>query len=150
MTEVTFNTELPLDDEGYLLAECPECRERLGIHAGELEAFEPDGIACPYCEAMDHRSAFLLTDEVCKAVEAEGVNKVLEKLGGAMKNLEQKTRGSDFLQIEVDGPKKRHVPKPQETPEDLTIVGLDCCDRSIRVKDEAVDTDLRCPYCGME
>ena len=87
--ELSFTIEIPCDDDGFVLMQCPQCGELFKLRPSDYESDEVLEVYCPGCGIASNS---YLTDEVVELAMTIVQNKVIEELHGEMKRLERKTR----------------------------------------------------------
>jgi DNA-directed RNA polymerase subunit RPC12/RpoP len=139
---------MPLDDDGFLRRECPNCeREFKWRPTPEGEVGEPApeaGYACPYC-AKRAPSDHWWTKDQLEHAESLAVSEIL---GPELKALERRADPDALISFEVsvDTP-PRPAPLPDE-PNDMQRVDFDCHPAEpVKVADDWSEA-LHCLICA--
>lgn len=128
--EVRLHITLPVDDEGMLGRQCPNCHQYFKLKPG---TGVPDIAAtmCPYCEFQSDSNGFA-TDEQIEYAQSIAIKRVLEPtlrdFQKSLKRLERQSRGSliQFKAISTDlrFPIKYYKEKDLETMVECDNCGL--------------------------
>ncbi|MEA5457314.1 hypothetical protein SPF06_21565 [Sinomonas sp. JGH33] len=139
--------ELPLDADGFLRRECPNCQREFKWHHGPT-ADAPEGIVyppvhwCPLCG----RSAAL--DSWWTQAQIEYQQGVLAASAGDILADAFKAVRSDHLRLEVNRSAQPAQPDPLVEPDDMVIVAPPCHPwEPVKVPDEARGPFF-CLLCG--
>ena len=144
---MTFQINIPCDDDGYVLLRCEHCGTYFKITASDAE---DDGILNLYCPSCGLISEHYLTPEVIELAQAMVQNYAMDAIYDAFKDLERSTKHS-FIQIKA-GKKPKHE---REDPiksgiEAMEITDFKCCRRSAKIKPLLKITGCYCPFCGVK
>jgi hypothetical protein len=99
-----FSLPVPVDDDGYLGRECPECNEYFKLVPGTGLKDSTDCI-CPYCGYKDHLNNFSTEDQrkYGQSIALRDVVKLLRKqFTDAVKNTPRRSSGFS-LEVNVSG-----------------------------------------------
>ncbi len=125
--ELKTRISIPLDENGYLGRECPECKEYFKVKPGT--GLDIDYCICPYCEHQASSQDFFTKDQLNYAKSmamrafSDDIMKMIKK---TFAPLERSTR-NNFIQIKVHT-KKSHIPIKYYREKDLeTEVLCDNC-----------------------
>lgn len=144
----------PLDNDGFLRRECPNCVQQFKWHSGPAnEEAErqpaPDSYFCPFCgqpAALDQWWTSEQADHARKAAIPEALQAIDDELAAAFKGLNSK----NFKITKtghLDIPSK---PNPLMEPDDMTIVASPCHSwEPIKVPDDTPNP-VHCLVCGQE
>ena len=142
--------DIPLDSEGFLRRDCPNCRREFKWHDGPtsdvpLDAVEPEEYYCPYCgepAPLDH----WWTEAQVRLIQNAAVSYASAELDRAFKGLERSTRGgliSATYKAGADAP-----PPPLSEPDDMVAFASPCHPyEPIKVPEED-RARLHCLVCG--
>lgn len=149
MTDIELSISLPLDSEGFLRRECPNCERELKWRAaGDREHATPPapcGYFCPYCAAQAAPGAWW-TKAQLEAAKAHAYREVLQpeidKLADAARGA---SGGLVGFGVEVTDP---DAPPPLTEGDDMRRVDFACHpDEPVKVPDEW-HGPVHCPLCG--
>ncbi|MEE0613519.1 MAG: TFIIB-type zinc ribbon-containing protein [Collinsella stercoris] len=144
--ELSFTIEIPCDDDGFVLMQCPQCGELFKLR---LSDYESDEVLEVYCPACGIASDSYLTDEVVELAMTIVQNKVIEELHGEMKRLERKTRDKAVSLQAGTSPKPDYEP-PLKAPIDaLAAVSCQHCGGEAKVSRLLKMSIFVCPLCGV-
>ena len=143
---------IPLDDDGFLRRQCPNCGRHFKWHSGpaneEAESHtSPDEYHCPLCGKPASNDSWWTEaqKEYAQAQAAPEIARYMDQaLGDVFKNFR-----SDFIRIEqtkhLDIP---DAPAPQVEPNDMEIVMSPCHPyEPVKVPDDHAGI-LFCLVCG--
>ncbi len=102
-----FQIELPCDNDGFVLMQCPICGELFKLRPDEIEDDQVLKICCPLCGLS---STSFFTDEVFELACIKSENIVSGQIHGEMKKLEKQITSKS---ISFKAGKK---PKPKPEP----------------------------------
>lgn len=150
-TERGISVGIPLDEDGFVLRECPACERefRWHISADEDEGLPAptDGYSCPYCGKQASPDSWFTTaqaDFLTATALHEMVGPQLDEMLGGL------ARDSGLLRIEVTGSVGDEKPPPLDENFDAKIRRVEfSCHPTEPVK---VDLDwqdpVHCLICG--
>lgn len=155
MSEICLNATLPLDSDGFLRRECPNCeRQFKWLHRAEQEEGDeethevPESYFCPYCHEEAAPDAWWTKEqlEYAKAlVLADGLALQLRQFQRDIRRLSQR---SGLIQMDVRLP-------PLERPDalaeidDMVRVDFPCHPTEPVKLDDAWESDVACLVCGI-
>ena len=93
MDNLSFEIEIPPDDDGFVLFQCPECGEFFKLRVNEIESDDVAEICCPACGIASDN---YFTDDVVELAKVMCKNRVMRALHNEKKDLERKTRGKMY------------------------------------------------------
>lgn len=137
---------IPTDSEGYYSLECPHCKERFKALAGDINAEDILELFCPSCGLVGNSSSFFPKD-VIEHAESLVLNFMQQEIFKSFKQTSRKVKGSGVT-IKTKKPKEE-APKLLTEDEDLEIVDLFCCDKTIKVNLNHKVSNVYCPFCGV-
>jgi hypothetical protein len=113
VSEREMSVSLPLDEDGFLRRECPECeRECKWLYSEDSEPSPDDGYACPYCAKRATPERWWTPAQADFAAKSAGNQLLGEMLG--------KFRRSGF-EVSLDPP-----PTPLTEVNDMRRVDFEC------------------------
>jgi hypothetical protein len=148
--ELSFSMSLPLDYDGFLRRECPNCeREFMALYAeddSQETPPEPGGYYCPYCALQAGADDWWTRDQLAQArsvVVDEFVDPMLRKFG---RDLERS--GGGFLTVSTET-SSEEVPDALAEGGDMIRVGFVCHPRDPLKVLASWDRGVHCTVCGM-
>ena len=147
--EVSFSISLPLDDEGFLRRECPNCeREFKWLPQDDSEPEPHGGYCCPYCGERASSDSWFTRGQLRvleAAVDENVIKPQLTGLEDSLVDLEQASGGFLSARIERSGSRR---PARLTEPTDMRRVDFDCHPREpVKVMDDWQDA-VHCLICG--
>ena len=149
MNEI-LHVSIPLDEDGFLRRECPECQRefKLQVTSDEESEHTVEKLFCPYCGAsatLEHWHTKAQVAYFQDKVFAEVIYPQLGKLENSLRRLE--TRDGLFsIKVDLKKPPKK---TPQIAPEsnDMRLVRFTCCGETIKILEDWED-QIHCVICG--
>ena len=149
-TMESLYVDIPLDSDGYLRRECPECARQFKIEiADEDESRSVDRLHCPYCG----RSALLdqwFTEEQVQYFRDRVVSDVVNPaLRGFTEQLQRASRASEGLigfEVKSEG-LDEPPPRRLREEDDMVRVRFSCCEETVKVSPDW-GRELHCVVCG--
>lgn len=145
MSEGTcFTIEIPCDDDGFVLLQCPKCGELFKLKSESYESDDVLEVSCPSCGLSSDN---YLTDDVIELAQAKAKNMAAKLVGKEMKKLEKKVKGvsvslnSDF--------KLEEESILQPSVDALEIVCCEQCERMAKISKLLIMSSFVCPLCGV-
>lgn len=143
--ELTIQIEIPTDEDGYVLFQCPKCGEYFKIAPSDYEDDEVEEVWCPNCGMVSDN---YLTEDVIDLAMVKLGNACMDILHEEFKKLERQTKGRDVS--------FKAGSKPKPTPEERLIVRIDdlvkikppCCGKTIKLSPLSASAVYYCPFCG--
>lgn len=145
-----IQVEFPLDADGFLRRECPNCAQEFKWHHGPThsrpdDAIDPSRYTCPLCgKQADHDQWFTQgqvqhQQEVVNFYAMDAINDEMKKA----------FRGSKYLKY-TPGKNNASAPTPLVEPDDMLIVEPPCHPwEPVKVPQERADSGpLHCLVCG--
>jgi hypothetical protein len=142
--------EFPLDTDGFLRRECPNCVEEFKWHYGPTDT-RPDGVVdppqftCPLCGRQANEDQWFTQDQV--QYQHALVNFHMMDVVNA--EMEKAFRGSNNLKY-TPGKNDAPPPNPLTEPDDMLIIESPCHPwEPVKVPQERADSGpLFCLVCG--
>ena len=94
----TMSISIPLDEDGYLLLQCPRCGEFFKVLSGDYEAEDIEDLWCPMCGI---KSDSFGPDEVIELAKAKVLNQVLGDFSSELAKIGQTTSRQSLIQMTV-------------------------------------------------
>ena len=150
MSEIPMS--LPLDKDGFLRRECPNCERRFKWWptppSEDASGEAPEAYFCPYCHEPAPLGSWWTKEQLEYAKElaaAEALGPQLRRMKG---NLERGNRRSGMVRIEMSLPQFSR-PEPLAEPDDMVRVDVPCHpEEPIKVIEEW-DQEVACLVCGI-
>lgn len=144
--EITFQIQVPTDEEGFVLLKCPLCQELFKLKPSD---YQKDSIFSIYCPGCGMVSDNYLTDDIAELAMSKVKNHANELIRKELKKLERKTKGG-LISLKMTHKQK----KVDEKPIMLMIDALDrklypCCNLEAKIKPILKASGSFCPYCGV-
>lgn len=144
--DLSFEIEIPCDDDGFVLHQCPECGEFFKLRVSEIESDDVTEICCPACGIV---SDCYFTEDVNELVNVMLKNRVMRALHSEMKDLERKTRGKAVSIKAGRPPKPDEEPALQPSVDALAITHCRNCGMSSKISRLLIMSAYICPLCGV-
>jgi endogenous inhibitor of DNA gyrase (YacG/DUF329 family) len=151
---VDLNIEMPLDEDGYLDRECPNCQRRFRWHVGPVgdppdDAPEPELYHCPYCgqpAAVDEWWTREQVETAQQAAVAAIMPAVERDLRDSLKGLDQTGFVSADVRTDPSVP-----PPPLFVDDEPSVTVASPCHpyEPVKLLDEWA-TPLHCLVCGAQ
>ena len=140
----THSFSVPLDDDGFLRRECPECEREFKWRYSEEDS-EPtpaDGYFCPYCGLQSDANAFWTKSQLERA-QSVAAEEVMDPMMEEFMSKMNRTQGLS-LSYEKGG----RVGELPDEPNDMSLVEFNCHRvEPVKVAEEWAD-DVHCLVCG--
>lgn len=147
MSDVTFEIEIPSDNDGFVLLQCPSCGEFFKITPSDCD---DDTMLEMFCPACGLASESYITEDVLELGMTIVQNYANELIYSEMKKLEKQFKDG-FVTFKAG---KKPKPEP-ENPiragiEALSIAHFACCAKKAKIKPLLQITGCYCPFCGVK
>lgn len=144
MEDISFEITIPTDDDGYVLLQCPKCGEKFKLTPSDIKSEDVKDIYCPLCGLTSEN---FLPDDVVELAQVKAINQFMGSLHNEMKKLERKTKNS-AVQIKAGKYKEEEEVRLHSTIDSMEIAELDCCDKTVKVRNLLKYSGYYCPFCG--
>jgi endogenous inhibitor of DNA gyrase (YacG/DUF329 family) len=156
-SEMEISVAIPLDEDRFLMRECPACEREFRWHLSEEESPEQSAeeedvaeeqreLYCPYCGKQSAPDNWF-TEAQIEFLQANAMHEIGPQLDGIFGGME---RDSGFLRVEVDGSLDPGKPEPLE--EDLAKearrVDFSCHPEEPVKVDPGWEKPIHCLICG--
>lgn len=145
-SDFSFTIEIPCDDDGFVLLQCPQCGELFKLKPSDYEADDVLEVCCPSCGIVSNG---YLTDDIVELAMAAAKNKAFEAIHDEMKRLERKTKGKAVSFHAGKRPKPDYEPGLQASVDALEIAMCQHCGRESKVSGLLSMSSYVCPLCGV-
>lgn len=144
MSDIITSITIPTDDDGYVLMQCPKCREYFKLTISDIEAEDLFEVCCPYCGLTSEN---YFTEDVRELAFTKVENYAMDKIYEEMRKTARNLNGKIFSFTVGSKPKA----KP-ETPigigiDTLVIQTYNCCNKSAKITPSSKITGSYCPFC---
>lgn len=139
---------LPLDNDGFMRRECPNCEREFKWHQGPsddtpADFVDPPTITCPLCGKSAAPDAWW-TKEQLEYAERVAVGPMMEEMLG---ELSSEFRSNKFVQFEVSS-EESEQPDPLVEPDDMVVIEPPCHPwERVKVAEDAA-SPFYCIVCG--
>lgn len=144
--DFSFTIEIPCDDEGFVLLQCPQCGEPFKLRPGDYESDDVLEVCCPSCGIASDN---YITDDVMEVALIMAKNQAFAMIHDEMKQLERKTKGKDVSFKAGKPPKPEDAPILQPSIDALATVICSHCSRESKVSRLLKMSVFVCPLCGV-
>ena len=141
-----FAIEVPCDDDGFVLLQCPQCGELFKLRPSDYESDEVLEVSCPACGIS---SDSYLTEEAIELALAIAKNKALAALHSEMKRLERKTKGKAISFKAGEPPRPDNELELQPAVDALKAVSCRSCGKQSKISLLLSMSMFTCPLCGV-
>jgi hypothetical protein len=143
--------QLPLDPDGYLRRECPQCEREFKWHHGPTEgapepAEPPSVYFCPYCGEPAGLDQWYTKDQI-ETIRAAAMAEVLPKLHNDLKDALSPLNRSGFIKADVKS-RQSLPPPPLIEAADMVAVTSPCHPYEPVKIAESWDEPIHCLVCG--
>jgi ribosomal protein S27E len=145
----TYSVQLPLDDDGFLRRECPNCLKEFKWYYGPTSG-QPEGEAdppvyyCPLCGASAAPDQWWTQEQLVFMADS-AVGPALREVSEQLENGFRGLKGLTYRRGQIDEPEP---PTALHEPNDMTMVAPPCHSREpVKVPEEAT-TRVYCLMCG--
>jgi ribosomal protein S27AE len=146
-----ISISLPLDADGFLRRECPNCEQEFKWHHGKTEDAPEDFVYadvywCPRCgQSAGHESWWTPTQlEYQQGVVSSAAH---DYIGNALKDAFRPRSGS-FVEVELDQGKRPIEPDPLVEPDDMVMITPPCHPWEPVKVPEGTRAPFFCLVCG--
>ncbi|MDE0802783.1 MAG: hypothetical protein OSA99_05605 [Acidimicrobiales bacterium] len=148
-----FSVEVPLDADGFVRRECPNCEREFKWFDGATEESppdweDPDSYFCPYCGQQAGGDEWWTQAQLNYAEQVALIyagQAVTDELTGMARTI---NRQGGLIRLEVSGESESPLPPPLQEPNDMVAVAAPChLFEPIKVIDDLVEP-LHCLICG--
>lgn len=144
-SEITIQLEIPADENGYVLFQCPKCGEYFKITPSDYENEEIEDIWCPSCGMISEN---YLTEDVIELARTKLENACMNMLHEEFKNLERQTKGKAVSIKAGNKPSPKHEAQINSAIDNLIEMHVPCCGNTIKLPLARANAVYYCPFCG--
>lgn len=154
MSEKSIPISLPLDKDGFLRRECPNCRRQFkwwhtpADDQGKEDVQPPEAYFCPYCHEQAGPDSWW-TKEQCEYATAIAMAEALQpELRRFKRSVESSNRPGSLVSLSVSLPATPR-PEPLTEPDDMVRVDLPChLEEPLKVAEDWTG-EVACLVCGI-
>jgi len=147
LSDIIATIEIPSDNDGFVLFQCPLCGEYFKVTPSD---YEDDGVLEIFCPACGLASDNYITEDVFNLAQAIAKNYAMDLLFNEMNQWERKSRKSMVTFKAGKKPKPEHESPIHATIESLTKTYFPCCKRNAKIKPMLRISGCCCPFCGVK
>lgn len=144
---ITMQIEIPTDNDGFTLLQCPLCGEFFKVRPSD---YEDDGILELCCPACGLYGDNYFTDDVIELAEAMAHNVAMDLIHKEMKKIERNFKGGAIKLKAENKPKKQYENPICATIDVLVVTHFRCCKRESKIKQLLKICGSYCPFCGVK
>ena len=144
--DFSFTIEIPCDNEGFVLLQCPQCGEPFKLRPSDYESDDVLDVCCPSCGIASDN---YITDDVMEVAMIMAKNQAFAMIHEEMKQLEHRTKGKDVSFKAGKPPRPDDVPILQPSIDALAPVTCSHCGRESRISRLLKMSVFVCPLCGV-
>lgn len=147
MDDYNVKIEIPKDDEGYSLLQCPNCGEFFKLTPSDVTDEGIIEIYCPSCGLMGEN---YITEDVLELAYKKIKNKVNNDTYLQFKAIEHECKNS-FVKFKVSKPPENECEDQLHSGiEAFQIATYNCCHKTSKIKPLLIITGSYCPFCGVK
>ena len=142
----TMSISIPLDEDGYLLLQCPRCGEFFKVLSEDYEAEDIEDLWCPMCGI---KSDSFWPDEVIELAKAKVLNQVLGDFSSELAKIGRTTSRQSLIQMTVSS----HFTEEREgdmlpSVDAFQVATCGFCGRKEKLKPLPKYIGAFCAFCG--
>lgn len=145
--DLSFQIEIPTDDEGYVLLQCPNCGTYFKVTAVDAEDEGILEIFCPSCGLVGET---YLTADAIDLAQAILYNKAMDMIHDEFKKMERSFRKGPVTIKAGKRPKHEREDPLHSGIEAMDSAFFPCCKRTAKIKPLLIMTGCYCPFCGVK
>ncbi|MBQ7352200.1 MAG: hypothetical protein IJW59_05030 [Clostridia bacterium] len=142
---ITFTTQIPVDEEGYIELQCQHCNSRFRMHREIWEEGTNDKLFCPSCGIPSKIQSFL-TKEVVDNYQTQVsnyINNTIEQLFSGFKN-------TKYIKFNHKPIKNKQEHQILFIEKDVYLSRCSTCGQIVKIKEIDKIAGFYCPICGDE
>jgi len=142
----TMSISIPLDEDGYLLLQCPHCKSFFKVLSEDYKSADVDELWCPICGL---KSENFWPDKVIELAKAKVLNSFIGDSEKELARISASTSRQSLITLKVSSTSKREH-EAEILPAVDSFVKSECnfCGKSIKVKPLDKYVGSFCAYCG--
>ena len=141
-----ISLSIPLDEDGYLLLQCPHCQGFFKVLSEDYKSDDVDGLWCPICGL---KSENFWPDKVIELAKAKVLNSCIGDFEKELARISASTSRQSLITLKVSSTSRREH-EAEILPAVDSFVKSEChfCGKSIKVKPLDKYAGSFCAYCG--
>ena len=142
----TISISIPLDEDGYLLLQCPHCKGFFKVLSEDYKSDDVDELWCPICGL---KSEEFWPDKVIELAKARVLNNFVGDIEKELCRISASTSRQSLITLKVSSTSEREH-ETEILPAVDSFVKSECsfCGKSIKVKPLDKYAGAFCAYCG--
>ena len=145
--DLSFQIEIPADDDGYILLQCPNCSTYFKVTAADTK---DEGILEMFCPSCGLVGETYLTADVVELAQIIIHNKAMDMIHNEFKKMERSFRKGSVKFKAGKPPKHEHEYRLHSGVDAMERVLFPCCKRTAKIKPLLIMTGCYCPFCGVK
>lgn len=145
-SKIEIPLEIPSDEDGFVLLQCPLCGELFKLTVTDLESEDVLEIWCPFCGLVSDN---YLTEDAVDLAMKKAKNAVNDLLHQELKKMERNFKGGLISFKVTSQPKHEHESPLVPIVDSLVAVKFKCCNRDAKIAPALSATTSFCPFCGV-
>lgn len=144
--QFSFQINIPSDEDGYILLQCPLCGELFKLSVKDIDDEDVFDIWCPFCGLT---SVNYLTDEVIELAMIKAKNNLDNFVHHEIKKIERKIK-RNYISFKITSKPAYEFESPLiPIIDSLIVIDFKCCNRTAKVSPSLKTTIVFCPFCGV-
>jgi NMD protein affecting ribosome stability and mRNA decay len=154
MSEIPIEVRVPLDTDGFLRRECPNCGRQFKYKHTESNLETPENTSvesyyCPYCYQSAPLNSWWTKEQLEYAQQLAFRELIEPELQNLQQQIRSLNRHGNFLQIDVSFSQPSE-PNPLKETDDMIRVDFPCHPEEPLKIDEIWEQDVACFLCGIQ
>lgn len=144
--DFSFTIEMPCDEDGFVLLQCPQCGEFFKLRPSDYESDDVLEASCPACGIASDN---YLTEDVIDLAMVIVKNKAFKAIHKEMKDIERQTRNKAVSFKAGRPPRPDDEPVLQPSIDALAVATCKHCGMQSKVSHLLSMSMYVCPLCGV-
>lgn len=144
--DFSFTIEMPCDEDGFVLLQCPQCGEFFKLRPSDYESDDVLEVSCPACGIASDN---YLTEDVIDLAMVIVKNKAFKAIHKEMKDIERQTRNKAVSFKAGRPPRPDDEPVLQPSIDALAVATCKHCGMQSKVSHLLSMSMYVCPLCGV-
>ena len=137
---------IPLDEDGYMLLQCPQCGGYFKVDSTDYEAEDVEELWCPFCGLKNDS---FWPDEVMELAKAKALNSIMGDFEQIFSQIGKNTSKQSIIQLSVETSfEKEREGLILPDVDAFEIVTCGFCGRSEKLKPLPKYVGGFCAFCG--
>jgi len=146
------DVSMPLDEDGYLGRQCPECSMSFRMNGEDYKALPDDlELWCVYCGHHQEHSEFMTAqqrDRIMRAAGDLGMQIVSQALGDVFRGMSRGSSRRSGFSLSISYKEKPFYPRPLPGIDEERLARVRTC-TGCQVRYAVFDEHRFCPVCGL-